>query len=215
MKLYPTRIDQRHVGLGATVLAALLLSGCSLMPKGEPIETFLLPEHAAPPAFASPPTALALRINKPATGVRLSGHRIVVLPQDRQISVYKGAQWSDPPPVLVRNRLVDAFRTDGRIVRLSGDERLLMVDLELDTDLRTFQSEYRRGVPEVLVQLDARLIDPGLKRVVATRFFDIRQPVNGKEVPQVVEAFGRASDTLSAQVVEWVNSYAATARKAP
>ena len=56
--------------------------------------------------------------------------------------------------------------------------------------------------------LDARLIDPGLKRIVASRRFEIRQPVRGKEVPQVVETFGTASDALSAQLVNWVIGHA-------
>ena len=202
----------------AVVLGSMLagMSACSLLLPAEPIDTYLLPSENAPKsASAARASPLALRINKPVSGLRLAGQRIVVLPEADRVSVYKGAQWSDPLPVLVRNRLIDAFRADGRIAHLSSDDKLVLVDMELDADLRAFQVEYPHGSPEVYIALDARLIDPGLKRVVASRRFEIRQPVQGKEVPQVVGAFGTASDALSAQLVDWVVGHATAGKWNP
>ena len=186
-----------------------LLSACSLLPNAEPVDTYLLPGSAALSATptAKPASAVALQITRPASGIRLSGQRIVVVPEDNRISVYKGAHWSDPAPILVRNRLLDAFRADGRIVNLSTDDPALQFDLELNSDLRAFQSEYRNGLPEVVIVLDARLVRPDLKRIVATQRFEIHQPATGTAVPQVVQAFGLASNALSSQVVHWVTDY--------
>ncbi|MNN81945.1 hypothetical protein D3C81_1988260 [compost metagenome] len=41
------------------------------------------------------------------------------------------------------------------------------------------------------------------QRIVAVRSFAVIQPVDGSQVPQVVEAFGKAGDRLAAQVVDW------------
>lgn len=194
----------RWAGLAA-LGAALLLPACTILPTAQPLDVYLLPAAATVPA-AAPATQAApwsLRIARPAAGVHLSGQRIVVVPEDNRVSVYKGAGWSDPAPVLVRNRLIDAFRADGRIAALSSDDKQLQADFELDSDLRAFQSEYRDGRPEAVVRLDARLVHTATRRIVASRSFALRAPAADAAVPAVVQAFGSAGDRLAAEVVEW------------
>ncbi|ENO95410.1 hypothetical protein C667_19153 [Thauera phenylacetica B4P] len=196
----------------AALGAALLLPACTILPKAEPLDVYLLPAIAATPATATQAAPWSLRIARPAAGVHLSGQRIVVVPEDSRVSVYKGAGWSDPAPVLVRNRLLDAFRADGRVGALSSDERQLHADFELDSDLRAFQSEYRGGRPEAVLRLDARLVHTASRRIVASRSFEQRQASADPAVPAVVEAFGTAADRLSAEVVDWTVREAAAVR---
>ena len=183
--------------------AALLLPACTILPKAEPLDVYLLPATAPVSASATQAAPWSLRIARPAAGVHLSGQRIVVVPEDNRVSVYTGAGWSDPAPVLVRNRLLDAFRADGRVAGLSSDDKQLQADFELDSDLRAFQSEYRDGRPEVVVRLDARLVHTATRRIVASRSFALRAPATDTAVPVVVQAFGAAADRLAAEVVEW------------
>lgn len=195
-------------GATASAAALALLSACTILPKAEPLDVYLLPAAQASAQgtgaradAASMP--VSLRIARPAAGVHLAGQRIVVLPEDNRVSIYKGAGWSDPAPILVRNRLLDAFRADGRIAALSTDERRLHADFEIDSDLRAFQSEYRDGRPEVVVRLDVRLYRPDTQRIVASQRFEFRQAATDTAVPAVVQAFGQASDALALAVVEW------------
>ena len=192
--------------------AALLLPACTILPKAEPLDVYLLPAIAPVSASATQAAPWSLRIARPAAGVHLSGQRIVVVPEDNRVSVYTGAGWSDPAPVLVRNRLLDAFRADGRVAGLSSDDKQLQADFELDSDLRAFQSEYRDGRPEVVVRLDARLVHTATRRIVASRSFALRAPATDTAVPEVVQAFGTAADRLAAEVVEWTVREGAAAR---
>jgi cholesterol transport system auxiliary component len=187
-------------------LAAVLLPACTILPTAEPVDVYMLPSAASAAASvrnAAQAAPWSLRVARPAAGVHLSGQRIVVVPEDNRVSVYKGAGWSDPAPVLVRNRLLDAFRADGRLAALSSDDKLLQADFELDSDLRAFQSEYRGGRPEAVVRLDARLVHTASRRIVASRSFEQRVPATDAAVPAVVQAFGNAGDRLAAEVVEW------------
>ena len=122
------------------------------------------------------------------------------------ITSYHGARWSDRAPRLLRDRLLDAFRTDGRFAAVSSDDAQLRADLELTGDLRAFQSEYVQGGPVVVIRYDVQLVQGRSQKILATRRFDIRQPVNGKEVSQVVTAFGQATDELAAQMISWVTT---------
>ena len=85
--------------------------------------------------------------------------------------------------------------------RIGGRQRV--ADLDLTGELRAFQSEYQNGKPVIHIRYDARLVRTLGQRIVASRSFEVSQPVDGKQVPEVVSAFGKAADQLSAQVVEW------------
>jgi cholesterol transport system auxiliary component len=204
------------VAAAAVLCAAVLLPACSVLPEAEPLDVYVLPVTGDASATAVPAAAGAqawsLRVVRPAAGVHLAGQRIVVMPEDNRVSVYQGAGWSDPAPVLVRDRVLEAFRADGRVGALSSDERQLHADFELDSDLRAFQSEYRGGRPEAVLRLDARLVHTASRRIVASRTFEQRQPTEDPAVPAVVQAFGTAADRLSAAVVDWTVREAAAVR---
>ncbi|HPE04388.1 MAG TPA: ABC-type transport auxiliary lipoprotein family protein [Thauera sp.] len=218
---FPSRRDAGasrplRVAAAAVLCAAVLLPACSVLPEAEPLDVYVLPVTGDASATAVPAAAGAqawsLRVVRPAAGVHLAGQRIVVMPEDNRVSVYQGAGWSDPAPVLVRDRVLEAFRADGRVGALSSDERQLHADFELDSDLRAFQSEYRGGRPEAVLRLDARLVHTASRRIVASRTFEQRQPTEDPAVPAVVQAFGTAADRLSAAVVDWTVREAAAVR---
>lgn len=201
----PSSVIRTRHGLALAALTCSLLAGCSVLPKSAPVEVFLLPSALPPAATPAPGAALpaSLRVTRPAAGPLLAGQRVIVQPEGDRVSYYKGAQWSESAPQLLRNRLLDALRSDGRIATLSSDDHILQADFELDGDLRAFQSVYRQGQVQVLLRLDLRLVRPATQRIVASQRFELSQPAAGRDLTAVVRAFGEASDRLALQVVHW------------
>jgi cholesterol transport system auxiliary component len=152
-------------------------------------------------------------VTKPQTSEFLDSSRIAVVPQGDLISSYANSRWSDPAPVLLRNRFMDGFQRDGRVTLLSSDETNLQADYELGGQLQAFQSEYRGNAVEVVIRLDARLVRGSDQRIIASRRFEVRQPVGDNKVPAVVAGFGLAGDQLNKQVVDWVVAQGNTAPK--
>ena len=192
---------------GSIMFAASLslLSACSILPKPEMVDVYRLPAAQAPIAASqSAPVKWSLRLDKPMASGALNNQNIAVVPEGNLISNYKGARWSDTAPVLLRNRLLDAFLQDGRIQGLSTDDSNLQADYELGGELLAFQTRYNGKSPEVLIQYNARLVRSSDQRVVASRRFEARQPLSNPMVPGVVAGFGQATDTLMPQVVQWV-----------
>lgn len=186
----------------AAATALGMLAACSLLPKSEPVQVYLLPTQLAP-ASKAPAVSWSLRLNTPQTSQALNSSRIAVLPRDNELSTYAGSSWSDPAPRLLRNHLLNAFQNDGRVSALSSDDANLQADLQLGGELQAFQSEYRDGNVSVVLRLQARLVD-NQRRILASQRFEVIQPVAGTTVPAVVRAFGQASDTLAVQVLQWV-----------
>ena len=194
----------RLVALAATLSLA---SACSILPQGEPVDIYRLPVGQT--ARGASPLDWSLRLNKPLASEALAGPRIAVIPQGNVISSYKGARWSDPVPMLVRNRLLDGFQRDGRVQRLSADDSNLQADYELGGELQAFQAEYRPGGSvEVVIRYDARLVQGRSQRILASKRFEVRQPLGQLQVPAVVAGFGTACDQLTRQVIDWTVSQA-------
>lgn len=191
-----------------------LLSACSILPKAEPSDVYRLPAAQAPASASSAATQhWSLRLNKLQASEALNRPNIAVIPQGDVISSYKASRWSDPAPVLLRNRFMDGFQRDGRVTLLSTDDTNLQADYELGGQLQAFQSEYRGNALEVVIRLDARLVRGRDQRIVASRRFEIRQPVSDTKVPAVVTGFGQAGDQLNKQVVDWVVAQGNSASK--
>jgi cholesterol transport system auxiliary component len=188
-----------------SIAALALLGACTLMPQREPIHLYALP---ASPLDATAPSDAAsvdatLRLATPQAGGLLDSARIVVIPEPHRPSVYQGARWADAAPVLIRNRLLDAFQEDGRVSRLVHTDAPLPADLELFSDLRAFQSEYVDGLPQAVVRLEVRLVDAQSQRLLASRRFTQRQAADTTDIPDVVDAFGLATDRLARELVDW------------
>ncbi|MGY4636807.1 ABC-type transport auxiliary lipoprotein family protein [Pseudomonas sp. TE24901] len=183
-------------------VALALVSACSILPKADPSDVYrLVPAQTASQGAT---VSWSLRVSKPQTSEFLDSPRIAVVPDGNLISSYANARWSDPSPVLLRNRFMDGFQRDGRVTLLSTDETNLQADYELGGQLQAFQSEYRGGAVDVVIRLDARLVRGSDQRIIASRRFEIHQPVTGTKVPAVVAGFGLAGDQLNRQVVDWV-----------
>ncbi|MFV0453759.1 MAG: ABC-type transport auxiliary lipoprotein family protein [Pseudomonas sp.] len=188
------------------VVLALIssLGACTVLPEGETLRIFLLPGEArtAPQGVAAP-LDLTLQIVTPNASQALSSARIAVVPHPNQLSSYRGVRWSDTAPQLLRDRLIEAFQQDGRLPSVVNEDTSLYADLGLFSDLRAFQSEYIDGAPQVVIQLQARLVSRHDQRTFSSRRFEVRQPSADPSVESVVEAFGRASDRLSQELIAW------------
>ncbi len=185
-------------------VALALVSACSILPKADPSDVYRL--ATAQTTSQAAPVSWSLRVNKPQTSEFLDSPRIAVVPNGDLISSYANSRWSDPSPVLLRNRFMDGFQRDGRVTLLSTDDTNLQADYELGGQLQAFQSEYHGSTVEVVIRLDARLVRGRDQRIIASRRFEVRQPVNDTQVPAVVAGFGLAGDQLNKQVVDWVVS---------
>lgn len=207
----------RRVALAWLSVLFFTLSACSVLPESETLTFYRLP---SPNLAASEPSVLqassdaVLRIDVPYGDRAVDSTRILVIPEPERISAYKGARWSDSAPALFRDRLIDAFRSAGVFRTVVADNSALAADIELSGDLTWFHVVYRDGVPVVRIAYDATLSDMKSSRIMASQRFSAEQPVQGKQVPEIVQAYGQAIDQLSARVLDWVQQQGRVRRNA-
>ena len=195
------------------LLPVLLLAGCSgglLGPRGQ-FAVFTLPAPA--PAASASAAALPVRlaVDLPVAHGLLDGTGIVVSPTPARLAVYAGARWDEPPPRLLRRRLLEVLQAGGLPGAIPGDSGAL-VDFTLESDLYAFQAQVREGRVRVEVVLQVRLLENASRRLLAQRRFAVHVPARDRRAPQLVDALGLASDMLARQVAAWA---AAQLREAP
>lgn len=194
-------------GLRVAGVAGILgLSACSVLPEAVILTQYQLPAQTlAATRQASPTQSLVLRVAAPYTDQAHASNRIVVLPDGNRVSVYEGVRWMDSGPVLLRNRIASGLRDLNQFKGVVLDVDSLNADIELDGTLELFQVSYKQGQPVVQIVFDARLLDMrGSVRLVDARRLRVEQAVDGKEVDQVVAAFGLASDRLTQELAQWI-----------
>jgi cholesterol transport system auxiliary component len=188
-----------------------LLSGCTslIAPRGHE-DVFLLP--ATPASTRSPtpaPLPWSLTLTMPTASGPLASRALLVSPQPDLEQVYAGARWAEPPPALVRQRLLTAFASDGRLPRVVPDSVGALTRYTLNSDLDDFRVIVSDGQARVRVALTVRLLDNQSRQLMAQRSFTVEEPAAGRNAPQVVAAFGAACDRLAPQVVDWTVASAA------
>lgn len=184
-------------------LACAFLGACSILPQAETIELYQLPSSSITNTVHADKLPWTVRVSTPFGSRVTDSQRVLIVDEDNRINAYKGVRWSDSASVLVRNRLTNAFRADGRLNTIGHDNADLLPDLELDGELAAFQVEYVEGKPAVIIRMYATLVQPARYKAIAANGFEVMQPVEGKGMPEVIKAFGKASDRLAGEIVGW------------
>ncbi|MES3008255.1 MAG: ABC-type transport auxiliary lipoprotein family protein [Pseudomonadota bacterium] len=178
------------------------MSACSVLPERVPADLFQLPPSSL--SASSDDLALnGLRIDTPATSDALGGSRVLVMTADNSFQAYPDARWAAPAALLWRDWLLDAFWRDGRATALSTSSDGLEAQVELGGMLRALHHDRSNGQSLAVVHYDARLIDAESRRILASRRFEVSEPVRGEDVAAVVSALGTAADRLAVDLIQW------------
>lgn len=199
----------------AAALALFGLVGCAAIGGPKTEVSIHAPRTAISADPAWPDVDWQLTIATPDTHALLDSQRIAVRPSPNRLQTYKGARWADSAPELVQLALLQAFEDSGRIEsvwRWGGGRG----DFALFTDLRAFETVYTDGQPEVVVELQARLVRfRGGDGLVAARRFRVAVAPAGEQIDPVVAAFGEALSSLSGEIVGWTLAEGERALSAP
>ena len=183
----------------------LLLAGCGALggPRTEiriydPVSTVTVD-----PSW--PQADWSLSIGVQAANQVLDSARIAVRPTPDRFQTYKGASWSDKPGDLLQTALVEAFEDSGKLRAVSrfgnsgarGDHALVL-------EVRAFETVYRDGRPEAVLEVQATLLKLRDGRGLhASRRFRQAVPGAAPDLDSMVRAFGEALSALSTDVVGW------------
>lgn len=198
-------------------LSAALLVGCFSI-GGEKAE---LTVYAPLPVVAKqdswPTVDWSLAIAEPSSSTALDSPQIAVRPKPGQLQVYAGAVWSDSAPALLQSTLVRAFSAadvfDGVALQQAGigSDRLLQLDIV------QFEAVYteRGEPPQVVLAVNATLVDSRRLRPLASRSFRVVREAPGEKLREVMPVFEQALADLAGEMIGWSLAAPSSAPPAP
>src|SRR5690606_20517238 len=145
----------------------------------------------------------------PPLGARaIDSFPIALRPTPNELQVYRGAAWAKAPTDMLQDALLRALEDSGKVPAIARQGAGVTADYKLVIDLRRFEADYAgnagNAVPAATIELHAKLIRSIDQGIVAARTFHHAEPAAGTDVAQVVEAFSRGLERVTADLGAWV-----------
>lgn len=205
MKMKPM---QSTISAGRVTLALLLLvtlAGCSVLPERE---TVVINEYILPvslPADSGKPSASlsgSLLIARPEAAKVCATPRMGYRQAPEEIRYYARSRWVDEPAHLLVAAFQTALENQGAFDAVVPQGTPVSTDWRLEFELLSFVQDYTDNSFRISARI--RLLNLIERRVVATRLFEIREPVETADVDGGIQAAARASSSLTAQVTTFI-----------
>jgi ABC-type uncharacterized transport system auxiliary subunit len=201
------KLLKRLIGVASFLFIVVILGGCG---GGRPIAFYTLRMPPPPPAAARvfPISLLVGRIDAPEI---LQDEPIVYRTGPNEIGTYAYHDWIEPPTRMVKEMLIRGLRDSGEyrsVADLGSEARGQFL---LQGRLYDFEEV---DTPQVtaLVTMEFHLFDRRSRTQVWKSYYSRREPVQGKEIPEVVAALNRDLSQGLSQIIEGLNSYFSTHR---
>lgn len=172
-----------------------MLAGC-----GGPTPTTF--DLTAPSGFGKVGGSRAVMIvAEPTTVQALDSDRVIVRDSSGALSFVGGAQWADRIPALVQARLIQTFENASRIGSVSAPGQRIQPDVQLNTDIRSFNIDAASG--SAVVEITARIVGDRTGHIQRARLFSARVPAGGVDGAGATQALDRALSQVLIEIVRW------------
>lgn len=197
-----TELSRR--GVLAALGGALTLGGCEILPKvGTPTDLYTLTPKTS---FGNdlPQVNWQLIVELPVAAAALDTVRIALQHTPYTLEYFANAAWTDNAPAMVQTLIIESFESTGRILAVGREAIGLRPDFILKTDLREFQAIYyetETAAPNILIRMNAKLVQMPERRIVSSNTFDHRTPAASDSFKDIIEAFDVALGRVIKNIV--------------
>jgi len=163
-------------------------------------------------------SAVQLLVDVPSAPAGLDTSQIALSRSAVSIDYFADSAWTDRVPLLVQTALLESFENSKAITAIDRESVGLRADFILNTEIRHFETAYDSpdGAPNVWVAINAKLVDPPGRDIIAQASFEQRHPASANEIPQIVLAFNEALGAVMEDIVVWtVRNPALSAKRRP
>lgn len=189
-------LSVRARAASGAIAIALLLTGCS----GGPTPTTF--DLSAPRDFGRVGgSQAALVVAEPTTVLALDSDRLIVRDSAGALSFLGSAQWADRVPRLVQTRLIQTFENGSRIAAVSRPGERMVPDVQLNTDIRSFNIDAASG--QAVVEITAKLVGDRTGKILRAKLFSARVPAGTVDGAAAAHALDKALSQVLIEIVRW------------
>lgn len=186
--------------LAILVVWIALVSGCSILPKSEPVsvERYTLDVQLQPRSItvAQVGHRPVLLLVRPRVRAELDSPRMAYRQRDYDIRYFARNRWADSPADLLMPSMQDALQNSGLFSAVLGTSSPVSADWRLETELLDFSQDFRVQPSQFRLRFYARLVDLDQRRVIGSRYFELQQPAVTETPYGGVQAANQAWERL-------------------
>ena len=203
-------LERRNPGLSTWLALACVaaLAGCG---ASRPVlyHSIELPAHTARPAAADP-FPVSLLVGHFTAPHIYREDKLVYRTGSSELHTYESHRWVEPPTEILEHLLLGALRDSGRFRSVQAQRSSARGDYLLRGRLENFE-EVTGSRATARLRIEAELYDSKKGTTVWSQSYSEDEPVQGKGMDAVVDAFqratGRAVTGVSAGLAEYFSSH--------
>ena len=196
----PRPARRRLSAPAAAALLAVALSGCSVLPKSEPVQ---LLDPRPPTETATGSVDWSLSVARPESDRARDSTRVLVRTADARLQVLPAARWVAPAPDLIRTLTIRHLRDAGALGRVEAAGA--QTDRALLADLRRFElSEADGDALLATIEIEFRLYGSASAELADRRLFRHTARAESGDAPDLLRAFEAALGEALGELTEWL-----------
>ncbi len=179
--------------------AGLTLAGCA---SSGPAALYGI-DAASVPASGQRQKSKQVLVPPPRALKALDTEFIAVVDKGPVYSYFPKVAWADSLPSVVQSKIVQTLENTNRLRGVGFPGEGLLIDYQLQTDLRAFEFHVD-GTDRGVVVIAAKLVNDRNGRTVANRVFRAEVASGGTSVDQAVAAMNSAADRVFSEMALWI-----------
>jgi ABC-type uncharacterized transport system auxiliary subunit len=169
------------------ILVAASVAGCG---GSRPIKYYVLDAGPAPAVSAAPQIPVTLLVSRVTAAHLYRDDRLVYGANDVQLGTYEYQRWAEPPAGMMEDLVIKTLRASGSYRSVSRIASNLHGDYIVRGQLFSLDEVQSPGL-SARFSFELELYDPKTSATVWSGSYTHDEPVTGKSVSDVVEAFDR------------------------
>ena len=191
--------------MAALLAAVWFISGCSVLPKPEPvtIDQYVLEYTPGKQTHESVDALPVLIVTVPRAHGGYDTHRIAYMKQEFGLRYYTRSRWADTPARMLAPLTADAMQATGQFQAMYATPGSIAADYRLDTELIRFHQDFTVQPSVVRITMRAQLVDLQEGRVTGTQQFDVVEPATTDDSYGGVVAANKAVSRLLNELAQF------------
>ena len=191
--------------MAALLAAVWFISGCSVLPKPEPvtIDQYVLEYTPGKQTHESVDALPVLIVTVPRAHGGYDTHRIAYMKQEFGLRYYTRSRWADTPARMLAPLTADAMQATGQFQAMYATPGSIAADYRLDTELIRFHQDFTVQPSVVRITLRAQLVDLQAGRVTGMQQFDVVEPATTDDSYGGVVAANKAVNRLLNELAQF------------
>lgn len=191
--------------LGVLVASIFLLGGCAIKEEQQYPKQFRLQISLKKQNLRNIPLNSVLKVQR-ISGESTALSRAVLYTDGVTLMPFRYAKWSELPSTRLQEIFAESLEQSNIFQAVITSRSHALADFLLEGTLYHFEEEYLSdGQARVHVALRFYLVERKSSKIMASKLFEMRQIVKGKNTNATVSAFNAALTKISDSLNRWVN----------